>query len=435
MEDICVQSSTTVDELRQMITSELIRLGKLPLDASPNRIRIRDRYSLNPGKILRNGKTMNDLHIYLCDNKSLCIEILDKEEDLLDNEHGDVIVLLSRWNRSKWLLEKRDEVLLPGNYTVRDVAKGLSMLYSIPLDNLRVLVVPKENVFYLSDLVLKSPRSNYGRSWFDPSNETKLMRYMSHDLRVQDGDLVIIQDITEPLMELSLADLKSIEIVEAVNNNNSSSYSSYFTPGVGGSAYQEGYYGCYPTYNAASVATVNDYSRYGTNVSSAGGSSAVSVGTSPISNHYPYSGPGTGTATPVASYSSTSRSQGVKIKTHKERLKEQNKSSTSLNMSSSSSTSNFNSNQNSSVALDLLISPTSEVTNESDLQAIHNHILEINNEENGNSSEIRNNSPANPLDGTNSNTDELFDKISNPNNHDVAEFFHQGGVDEFDFLR
>jgi hypothetical protein len=303
-------------------------------------------------------------------------------------------------------------------------------------------VVPKENVFYLSDLILKSPRSNYGRSWFDPSTETKLMRYMSHDLRVQDGDLVIIQDIMEPLMELSLADMKSIEIVEAVNNNNSSSYSSYFTPGIGGSSYQEGYYGCYPTYNTSAVISASDYSRYGTSVSSSSvASAAVSVGTSPISNHYPYSGPGTGTATPVASYSSTSRSQGVKIKTHKERLKEQNKSSTSLNMSSSSSTSNLNSNQNSSVALDLLTSPLGEIANETDLQKIQNHILEINNEEeedgqNGTVlSKIRNNSPVNPLDGTDTNTDVLFGKISDPTNHDVAEFYHQGGVDQFDFLQ
>ena len=65
----------------------------------------------------------------------------------------------------------------------------------------------------ISELNQKSPIRNYGRSWFDPSKEKKLLKFMSHEMRVQDGDLILLQDSSEPLKELTKADLKSIELV------------------------------------------------------------------------------------------------------------------------------------------------------------------------------------------------------------------------------
>lgn len=55
------------------------------------------------------------------------------------------------------------------------------------------MVVPKDVEFYISELNQKSPRSNYGRSWFDPNQESyKLLKYTSHDMRVQDGVTIYI---------------------------------------------------------------------------------------------------------------------------------------------------------------------------------------------------------------------------------------------------
>lgn len=214
---IVASSTTAVKDFRQQITDRLIESGKLPAGSSPHRIRLRDKVTVFPGKILRDGKTFMESQVYLCDSKILCIEILDEDEILPDDDHGDVVVLVQKWHRSTWSFSERIEILFPGSKSVREIAAGLSMVFSVDLKNLRVLVVPKDTTFYTWELTNKTPARNYGRSWFDPSQEMKLLRYVSHDMRLSEGDLLLVQDCAEPLMTLSPADLKSIAIVEAAS--------------------------------------------------------------------------------------------------------------------------------------------------------------------------------------------------------------------------
>jgi hypothetical protein len=448
--EICVQNSTPVEELRSMITEELVRLEKVPENTSPSTIRLRDRYSTNPGKFLRDGKTINESQIYLCDSKTLTIQILDHSEVLPENDHGDVIVMVQKWQRSSWTLGERLEVLLPGSWTVRDVGRGLAKLANIPAANLRVLVVPRDTVFYLFELNQRSPSRNYGRSWFDPTTERKLMRYMSHDMRVSEGDLIILQDIEEPLMELSPADLKSIEIVETANNmassyssssyyggswNGNSSSSSTVMTGSNSNTYYPG------VGNSTSVGT--DYSRYGTSVSN----------------------------TATASVTSSSRSQGIKIKTHKDRLKEQEQQQQQqLQQQASLAASNSNSSLaspavgtpagiSSSTAASALLNGGQEEDLE-DFQSIQRDIDEIDTSQagkycglplNGSGNNLMN--PGNNSPTTNnpttagvpgedlnfapgSSSEELFRYMQDPKVHKEAkEFYDQGGWEQYDFLK
>lgn len=294
---LVASGTTIITDLRQQIADRLIESGKLPVGSSPNRIRIRDKVSLLPGKILRDGKTFMESQVYLCDSKNLCIEILDEDEILPDDDHSDVVVLVQKWHRSTWSFSERIEILFPGSKSVRDIAIGLSMVFSVDLKNLRVLVVPKDTAFYISDLTSKTPTKNYGRSWFDPSQERKLLRYVSHDMRLAEGDLLLVQDCTEPLMKLSPADLKSMAIVEAA------SHSSYMS-------------GPYPmgTFQNELHAKLNDYaSRSGTHVPS----------WAQDTNNFKYDAKYPTVLSPLTGrFGGGGGGGGIRIKTHKDRIKE-----------------------------------------------------------------------------------------------------------------
>jgi len=100
--------------------------------------------------------------------------------------------------------------------SVSDIAQGLSIMMEISIDSIRTMVVPRDTEFPLYELNQKSPPTNFGRSWFDPTQEKRLLRVVSHDMKVRDGDLLLIQDEREALRELTKADLKSIEIGKAM---------------------------------------------------------------------------------------------------------------------------------------------------------------------------------------------------------------------------
>jgi hypothetical protein len=218
VDSIFLQNNSTFLEVKTEIVRKLVALGRLPADASPYRIRIRDKLGNNPGKILVGDGTFADSMIYLYDSKVLAFQVLEHEERLPELEMGSAVALVQRWNRAEWRLEERFEVLLRGNSSIRDIARGLSLLTDIPLDSMQAIVVPKDTEFLLSDLHLKSPPRNYGRAWFDPSKEQRLLRSMSHEMRLTDGDVLLLQDTSEPLKVLSAEDHKSIEIVRVASN-------------------------------------------------------------------------------------------------------------------------------------------------------------------------------------------------------------------------
>jgi len=280
-----VQGTTTYADVKAQIAKKLIELGRLPEGASPNRIRLRDKLGTSPGKILTGTGSFADNQIYLYDHKVLAFQVLEREEMLPELENGSVVVLAQRWHRSTWSLGERVEVLLRGSMSIRNIARGLANLMDIPLDSLQAMVLPKEAEFMLSDIHLKSPPQNYGRAWFDPSKEHRVLRVMSHEMRVQDGDVLLLQDTAEPLKLLSAADRKSVELVRVASQAS----------------------GGYMDFWSASQSSPANY----------GASSSFSK--NPFDSSYPASGTTSGKALKRGH----SSANGVHIKTHRDRLQEQ----------------------------------------------------------------------------------------------------------------
>lgn len=214
-----VQGATSFDEVKAQIASKLIEVGRLPEGTSPNRIRLRDKLGIHPGRIIPGTGTFADNQIYLYDHKILAFQVLEREELLPEAEMGSVVVMVQRWHRSTWTLGDRIEVLLRGSMSIRNIARGLANLTDISPESILAMVLPKETEFLLSDINLKSPPQNYGRAWFDPSMESRMLRVLSHEMRVQDGDVLLLQDTSEPLLELSAADRKSIELVRVASQS------------------------------------------------------------------------------------------------------------------------------------------------------------------------------------------------------------------------
>lgn len=215
--NLFIQSSSKINDVKAQVVSKLVELGRLPEGTSPHRIRLREKLGNSPGQILSGDDTFSNNQVYLFDNKVLVFQVLEHEEFPPDAERGSVMVLVQRWNRSTWSLGDRFEVLLRSSMTIRNIARSLSFLTGIALHSMLAMVLPRDAEFPLSDIALRSPPQNYGRSWFDPSKERRLLSAMSHELRVTDGDVLLLQDTSERLLELSPADRKSIEIVRVAN--------------------------------------------------------------------------------------------------------------------------------------------------------------------------------------------------------------------------
>lgn len=308
MDGIIAKNDTSIGTVHEQVVARLIEAKMVPENCSPKRIRLREKIGKNPGKLLRPFRTFGESTVYLYDNKAISIQILDEEEDLPNDDVGSVCVTVQRWLRQTWTLGERFEIYLPGSMSIRDIARTLGSMTDIPVDNMKAMVVPRDTEFLLCDLPQKSPPRNYGRSWFEPGNEKGMLRYMSHSMRLQDGDLLLVQDSSEPLRELTQGDLKSMAIVEAATQNS---------------------YGVYTTYSYPTVTPHSATMRYGTGVSSSDYLNAANKISSSIA--------GGGLSGSSSSYAKRSGG-GIHIKTHKERLEEeQNKLNNAASASASPS--------------------------------------------------------------------------------------------------
>jgi hypothetical protein len=323
LDTIRANSAMNITDLRLHIVTALQQVNKLPIPFPPSQLRLRDRYGTNPGRILRDGSSFEDIQVYLVDNKCLAYQVLTAPEHLPNDadSDGDVIVYIQRWVRSTWSLRDRVEVLLPGYWTIQDIARGLAALLDIAdYRHLRVLIVPKETEFYLSELNQSKPVRNYGRAWFDPSQERKVLSAMSQDMRIQDGDLLVIQDVSEDLMELSVADRKSIEIVEAALRD---PYSDMWGAGSSSSYAGEGAY--------ESTWPYNHYSSTRSHSVGTGTVTSPETGSTFGPPFYNSTTGGTGTCYPSSgsinvkwgSPPASRASTGIRIKTQKDRQKEE----------------------------------------------------------------------------------------------------------------
>ncbi len=146
-----------------------------------------------------------------------------------DHKHiGDAVVLVQRWLRLSWTLGPRFEVALEGNMTVRGICKRLAKLVDIPVDRMRTLVVPLNTEVHLHELPKSNPTRYHSRQWFDGSRDTRKLRDIS-DMRLRDGDLLLVQDCDEPLRPLTPAEQLSVQLVSTADKGSYGDYSSYGT--------------------------------------------------------------------------------------------------------------------------------------------------------------------------------------------------------------
>jgi len=319
-----IQNNTTLEDVRTQLVDKLIELGHLPMGATRHHIRLRDKTGTNPGRILSGSKSFADNSIFLYDNKVILFQILDEPEELPSYESGDTTVFVQKWIRSTWSLGEKYEVLLRGSMSVADIAQGLSIMMDVPINSIRTMVVPRDTEFPLYELNQKSPPTNFGRSWFDPTKEKRLLRVVSHDLRVRDGDLLLIQDENETLKELSKADLKSIEIGKAMMTQ----YSDFWG-GENGNDYSN----IGSLYNTN---TDNSYSGYTDD-------SATKDNSVTTTTHVP-SFTAVKSIRPIVT--TTTRSTGIHIKTQRERQEEEDARLKGVATSDTLITSSYNINNN-----------------------------------------------------------------------------------------
>lgn len=290
------------------------------MGATRHHIRLRDKTGTNPGRILSGSKSFADNSIFLYDNKVILFQILDEPEELPSYESGDTTVFVQKWIRSTWSLGEKYEVLLRGSMSVADIAQGLSIMMDVSINSIRTMVVPRDTEFPLYELNQKSPPTNFGRSWFDPTKEKRLLRVVSHDLRVRDGDLLLIQDENETLKELSKADLKSIEVGKAMMTQ----YSDFWG-GENGNDYS----------NIGSLYNTNTDNSYS-------GYTDDSAAKDSVTTHVP-SFNAVKSIRPIAT---TTRSTGIHIKTQRERQEEEDARLKGAATNDALITSSFNSNNN-----------------------------------------------------------------------------------------
>lgn len=298
LESLYVSAGTQIGDFRRQVHTALQQQGLLDPSVTIQHIRLREKIGNCPAKILRDGKTMQESNIYLNDHKAFCIEILAEPETLPEDDYGDVIVQVQKWHRQSWSLSEKIDVILPGGKPVRDIASGLGKLFQIPFAHLRILVIPRDTSLMLSDLMLPTPA--YSRSWFDPRQERRLLRQMLSDMRLIEGDLLLLQDVSEPLMELTDADKRSLALVQAAQNNPSSMYA-------------DGTYS-YPSTNKVPSWVSNDVS-----------SPAYKYPTVRYATNTATTSMGTGTST-------SSGSRGIRIKTQKDRQREADQGSSTASL-------------------------------------------------------------------------------------------------------
>jgi hypothetical protein len=271
--------------------------GRYSHVTGPEYIRIRAHTTGHqpPGATLRDGLSLLDAKLTLFNDKVLVVQVLTTpDRPLPPMEAGDVVVLVQRWHRTSWALGTRLEVLLRGSRTVRSVVGGIATLLGISnVSCLRVLKLNKLGAdVYLSQLKDAEPTSssyNYV-SWVDPcaTNSDKELK-SAREFSLADGDLLIVQDTSEPLRELSQEESRSVAFVsEAGPPEFESSSGGYASMEVTGSSYL--------------------------------GGNNMPAGASGPSQYKPWHSSSTGA---VKKPAATRREEGVKIKKHSDRLKEE----------------------------------------------------------------------------------------------------------------
>ena len=170
-----------------------------------------------PGDILRDGLTVEDaLPIdFASAAKAVVIELRNMPEELPERQLGDVLVYVQRWFRSAATLGPRQEVYLPGGMSVQYIAMHLAAMFSIPPDSLYVNLIDKLSLD-IPLYALADPSSAFSRAWISLQSETGYLKNArSKGWRLTEGDLLLLQDCTEPVHQWTSDELNAIRAAAA----------------------------------------------------------------------------------------------------------------------------------------------------------------------------------------------------------------------------
>jgi hypothetical protein len=232
IKDIVVAHNMRVADVRDKVTAALIRAGKVPEGTDPKTIRIRDRalntMTAKPDKIVSNRGTFSDQQVSVYMSKTFYLTVLDHQEEFVRPAPAaqHPIVLLQRWHRRSWSMGDKVEMCIKGDMKVCDIAAAIGRVMRIDPANLLVLGINKSTDCNLSDLNQERPEGLY-RLWIPIGDVQKTYTQSSYYFSVYDGDLLLVQDKTEPLRALTPEEKASIALYNTgTSSSSSSSYSS-----------------------------------------------------------------------------------------------------------------------------------------------------------------------------------------------------------------
>ena len=202
-----------------------------------------------------------------------------------------VLLQVQHWCRRTFTVEEKIEIFVRQDETVKSLSKRLSVYYKIPYLFLRILFAPVNHEIYLCELPSNRPTKYSSRIWFDGSADSRKLSELC-DVRLDDGDVLILQNIREPLRELTEMEITSVRKKSQVSN-----YYGY-TPSVTTST---------STSTSTATCAIADYNSQ--NMKSS------------------YSNFENSTYTTAVQYGvkNKKKENGIRIKTHKDRMKESNK--------------------------------------------------------------------------------------------------------------
>ena len=229
LEPIVVSRDSYITDIKKQLYIQLIQIGYIS-DSSYTYccnyqyIRFREKGGIKPDKLLRDGSSMKDCQINLFEGKTFCFELLDHIEDLGPDNHGDVLVLVQKWQRNSWALTEPKEVYLYGSWSIKDIAIGLSHMFHCSPHHLMSLIVYHHTDIHLCYLNEPIPRNASG-GWFSPYEESALLKNM---YKLGYADLLLLQDLSEPLYAVTQVDIESVKRLENYNTYGDSYNGSSF---------------------------------------------------------------------------------------------------------------------------------------------------------------------------------------------------------------
>jgi hypothetical protein len=215
------------------------------------------------------------------------------DSDTLPRKVPTTLLQVQLWCRRTFSMENKIEIFVRQDETVKSLSKRLASYYKIPHSYLRILFAPVNHEIYICELPSSSPTKYSSRIWFDGSVDSRKLSELC-DVRLDDGDVLILQNIREPLRELT--EMENISVKKKSQGCN---------------------YYAYPT----------STSTFTTTSSTTASCAIAEYDPQHIKSSPSYSNFESSTYTTAVQYGvkNKKKENGIRIKTHKDRMKESNK--------------------------------------------------------------------------------------------------------------